>query len=237
MGRSEAFNHSDASKYACELLGTYFLVLTVGMNTLTAPETGAVGAPLSVGAVLMVMIFAMGSVSGGHFNPAVTFAVYLAGSGRKRHTISLNNAVFYMIVQMIGALLAGLTYFLILRESHTPEPVGKYSWKVACVVELLFTAILCYVVLNVATTDKHRGNQYFGLAIGFTVVSAAIAVGGVSGCYLNPAVSFGTMITSALHVGGKQIRYFPLYFAVPFFGSALGWGMFFGVRKNTEYSQ
>merc|ERR1719233_1442024 len=102
-------------------------------------------------------------------------------------------------------------------------------------METLYTAALCYVVLNVATTDKHQGNHYFGLAIGFTVTSAAIAIGGVSGCFLNPAAAFGTMVTSALHLGAHQIRYFPLYFCMPLLGSVLGWLMFYGVRKGTEY--
>lgn len=228
------YAHPDASKYACELLGTYFLVLTVGLNTLASGFQ--YGAPLSVGCVLMVMIFSMGSVSGGHFNPAVTLAVYLAGAGRKRFGLTSNTAVYYVIFQLVGAFLAGLTYFFLLNNSHTPQPMGKYSWKAALAVELLYTALLCFVVLNVACTERHRGDQFFGLTIGFTVVAAAIAVGSISGCYLNPAVSFGTMVTSAIHVGGHQFRYFPLYFAVPFFGSALGWLMFYATRKGTEYA-
>lgn len=227
-------NHVDAPKYASELLGTYFLVLTVGLNTLASGFQ--YGAPLSVGCVLMVMIFSMGSVSGGHFNPAVTLAVYLAGTGRKQFGLTSRTAVFFMLFQLAGALLAGLTYFILLRNSHTPQPVGKYSWKEALAVEILYTALLCFVVLNVACTERHRGDQFFGLTIGFTVVASAIAVGSISGCYLNPAISFGTMVISAIHVGGQELTYFPLYFAMPFLGSALGWLMFYAVRRGTEYA-
>eukprot|EP00397_Hematodinium_sp_SG-2012_P065678 GEMP01096156.1.p1 GENE.GEMP01096156.1~~GEMP01096156.1.p1 ORF type:complete len:189 (+),score=19.65 GEMP01096156.1:74-640(+) len=164
MGREE-FNHQDSAKYVCELIGTYFLVLTVGLNALASGSLGNYGAPLSVGGILMVMIFAMGSVSGGHFNPAVTLAVYLAGSGRKRHSISANNAAFYVIAQLIGSLLAGMTYFFILGTTHAPQPGPKYSWKVAGVGELLYTAILCYVVLNVAATERQVFPAVFRCAI------------------------------------------------------------------------
>jgi aquaporin Z len=64
----------------------------------------------------------------------------------------------------------------------------------AFVVELLFTFALCYVVLNVATSKSHPDNSFYGLAIGFTVVAGAFAVGAISGGAFNPAVSFGAAV-------------------------------------------
>merc|ERR550514_2114716 len=133
------------------------------------------------------MIFALGSVSGAHFNPAVTFAIRLSGRGK----IVLREAVIYMIVQCLGGFCAGAVYLGVCGGTFTLAPVGKYSVLSVCIVEAFYSMALCYVVLNVATTAKAEGNSYFGLAIGFTVVSAAMTIGGISGCSLNPAVSFG----------------------------------------------
>lgn len=223
-----SWSHSDGSKYVSEFIGTFFLVLTVGCNVLT----GSVGAALSIGSMLMVMIFALGSVSGAHFNPAVTVAILLSGRG----IISVGHALIYICVQLLGGLCAAGVYALVCGSTFALAPVGRYTWLSACIVESLYTMALCYVVLNVATTAKQSGNHYFGLAIGFTVVSAALAIGGISGCSLNPAVSFGTMIMASFYKGSSALAYFPLYFFVPFVGSILGWGAFRVVRREDEYS-
>merc|ERR1719428_1384972 len=180
--------------------------------------------------MLMAMIFALGTVSGAHFNPAVTMAIFLSGRG----VMIFSHAMMYMLAQLLGGLAAAAVYAVVCGSTFTLEPVGMYSQTTVCVVEALYTMALCYVVLNVATTKRQDGNQYFGLAIGFTVVAAAIAIGGVSGCSLNPAVSFGVIGSGALKLGWASFKWFPLYFFVPFLGSLLAFGCFFLVRRSDQ---
>merc|ERR1719197_1131728 len=111
--------------------------------------------------------------------------------------------------------------------SFVLEPVGKFGQWEAIGVETIYTTALCYVVLNVATTQKQAGNNYFGLAIGFAVVSAVLAIGGISGCCLNPAVAFGSSIVGAMVHGMRAMGYFHVYFCVPFAGSALATLLFY----------
>merc|ERR1719262_1885947 len=111
----------------------------------------------------MVMIFALGSVSGAHFNPAVTLAILLSGRQKIR---SAGHALMYMLFQLLGGLCAGGVYCAVCGGTFVLEPVGKYSIMTVVIVEALYTMALCYVVLNVATTEKQDDNQYFGLAIG-----------------------------------------------------------------------
>jgi len=224
---AEKFYHSHWCKYVSEFVGTYFLVLTIGCNVLT----GSAGAALSIGAILMVLIYAMGSVSGAHFNPAVTLSILCSARG----LISFQDAAFYVIFQLLGSLCAGATYWMIFGYSFTLGPVGKFTMYSATCVEITYTMALCYVVLNVATTQKQDGNNYFGLAIGFTVVAAALACGGISGCSLNPAVSFGTMMISSFEEGSKSLTYFPLYFLSPLVGSLLACLCFYVVQRSDEY--
>jgi len=223
-----SWSHSNGSKYMSEFIGTFFLVFTVGCNVLT----GSVGAAISIGSMLMVMIYALGSCSGAHFNPAVTVAILLSGRG----LINVATAGIYIVVQLLGGLCAGACYWMICGGTFALAPVGKYSVLSVCIVEAFYTMALCYVVLNVATTVRQDGNHYFGLAIGFTVVAAALAIGGVSGCSLNPAVSFGTLMVAWANKGTAALTYFPLYFFMPFVGSVMAWGTFRIVRREDEYN-
>jgi aquaporin Z len=169
-------------KLAAELVGTYFLVLTVGiavtrMNML---------APLAIGGVLMVMVYAGGHISGAHFNPAVTLAVLVRGR------ISSAAAGGYVVSQVIGALLAAVTTRLVLGGPRPPAlTLGGREIGAAFAVEALFTFALAYVVLNVATSRSHPDNSFYGLAIGGTVMVGAFTVGGISGGAFNPAVAIG----------------------------------------------
>merc|ERR1719281_65484 len=126
-----------------------------------------------------------------------------------------------MVCQVLGAMTAGCAYSVIFERAFVMAPVGKFSSVSAGIVEAIYTMALCYVVLNVATTQKQDGNNYFGLAIGFTVVSAALAIGGISGCCLNPAVAFGTMAVCVFDRAFEIMGFFPLYFFVPFLGSCM----------------
>lgn len=166
-------------KYLVEFIGTFFLVFTVGM----AVRSGAILAPLAIGASLMVMIFAGGHVSGGHFNPAVTLAVFLRGKCDKSDVLP------YWIAQFAAGVVAALIVtFLFAGKPAAPALHGSIP---SIVVEFLFTFALAWVVLNVATAKGTSGNSFYGLAIGMTVMTGAVAVGGVSGGAFNPAVGLG----------------------------------------------
>ncbi len=169
-------------KLITEFIGTFFLVLTVGMVV-----AGGKGdfAPIAIGSVLMCMIFAGAHVSGAHYNPAVTLAVLLRGR------MPLTDAISYIIVQILGAFAAAGIVTLLLADKIAAEPAAIANTSYALIAELLGTFALAYVVLNVATAKGTTGNMFYGLSIGFTVLSMAYALGGVSGGAFNPAVAVG----------------------------------------------
>jgi aquaporin Z len=169
-------------KLAVEFIGTFFLVFTVGASV----RSGTSLAPLAIGAALMVMVYAGGHISGGHYNPAVTIAALVRGR------IGAREAMGYWITQLAAGLVAALVVVATVSASqaHALAPQGRMMVS-ALIVELLFTFALAYVVLNVATSRDHPDNSFYGLAIGFTVMVGAIAVGGISGGVFNPAVLVG----------------------------------------------
>jgi aquaporin Z len=169
-------------KYAVEVIGTFFLVFTVAVSGFTHSAY----TPLAAGAVLMVMVYAGGHISGGHYNPAVTMAALW------RRRIGLGDAAAYWIAQFAAGTIAGVVARAVVNPATVTalHPSG-HALAATAVVELLFTFALCYVVLNVATSKDQTGNSFYGLAIGFTVVAGAFAVGGISGGAFNPAVSLG----------------------------------------------
>ena len=176
-----------AVKYAVEAIGTFFLVFTVG----AAVGSRSSLAPLAIGAALMVMVYAGGHISGGHYNPAVTLAALV------RRRIGLADAVGYWIAQFVAGIVAALVVHAVVhpvQAAITTTTLAGRTMLAAFVVELLFTFALCYVVLNVATSKDHPNNSFYGLAIGFTLVAGAVAVGGISGGAFNPAVSLGAAV-------------------------------------------
>jgi aquaporin Z len=168
-------------KYIVEFIGTFFLVFTVG-STVIPPGAGIM-APLAIGASLMIMVFAGGHVSGGHYNPAVTIAVAIRGRCPKSDVLP------YILAQALAALVAAWAiHFFKVPGSAQLLPIGV---KAALLAEFLFTFALCWVVLNVATAKGTANNSFYGLAIGMTIMVGAYAVGGVSGGAFNPAVATG----------------------------------------------
>jgi aquaporin Z len=169
-------------KYVTEFVGTFFLVFTVCCTVFG----GVTVAPLAIGAALMVMVFAGGHVSGAHYNPAVTVAVFLRGK------LPAAEVVPYWASQVVGAVIAALlAKFVINPKGVEALSVSGRGYAAALLAELLFTFALAYVVLNVATSKDHPNNSFYGLAIGFTVMTGAFSVGGVSGGAFNPAVAVG----------------------------------------------
>ena len=176
-------------KYVAEFIGTFFLVLTIGCSVLPGalklPGAAGIIPPLAIGAILMVMVFAGGHISGAHYNPAVTLAVTLRGK------CTWADAPLYMISQVLGALAAAYVTTAVLFGKAPGSAAPLPNVPAAFVAEFLFTFALAYVVLNVATAKGTAGNSFYGLAIGFTVLAGAFAVGGISGGAFNPAVAVG----------------------------------------------
>ena len=173
------------NKYIAEFIGTFFLVLTIGCTGIGAGA--GVIAPLAIGAVLMVMVFAGGHNSGAHYNPAVTVRVFIRGK--------VNGAVVvpYWVAQLAGSALAALIVSKFLRADVAVTAITPHVGP-ALLAEFLFTFALVYVVLNTATAEGTSGNSFYGLAIGMTVMTGAFAVGDISGGAFNPAVALGICI-------------------------------------------
>jgi aquaporin Z len=172
-------------KCSVEFIGTFFLVVTVGFTVLKPGDAGAM-APLAIGSVLMVMIFAGGHISGGHYNPAVTLAVWVRGRSTPAEVLA------YWVAQVLGGTAAaGVVLYMKDNPDVTAATPDVRKFLIA---EFLYTFALCYVVLNVATAKGTSGNSYYGLAIGFTVLVGAYSVGVISGAAFNPAVAVGITI-------------------------------------------
>jgi len=196
-------------KLLTEFIGSFFLVLTVGLTVLS----GTPFAPLAIGAALMVMVYMGGHISGGHYNPAVTLGAALRGAMDRRDVVP------YWVAQLVGALAAAAVVQAVVGATFAPAPGPEAGTLAAVLVEVLFTFALVLVVLNTATAEETAGNSYFGLAIGFTVVVGAFAGGGVSGGAFNPAVGTGPILWQTL-AGNGSLSNLWLYLVGPFLG---GW--------------
>jgi aquaporin Z len=197
-------------KLLTELIGTFFLMTTIGATVL-GPD--GVIPPLAIGAALMVMIYAGGHVSGGHYNPAVTLGVFLRGR------CPAKDVVPYWVAQVVGAVLAALAVGY-LRPDAEVVAVARVVNR-TLLAEFLFTFALVYVVLNAATAKANSGNSFYGLAIGMTVMTGAFAVGDISGAAFNPAVAVGASVMGLLAWSNLWI-----YLVANLAGAALAAGVF-----------
>ena len=186
-----------------EFIGTFFLVLTVGCAAALGMADKM--APLAIGSALMVMIFAGGHVSGAHYNPAVSLAVMLRGKLPSKELLG------YLIAQLLGGIVAAIVVKSIFNGGSSAASGGDVDLVPALTAEFLFTFALCYVVLNVATAKGTQGNSFYGLAIGFTVMTGAFAVGKISGGVFNPAVGVGLIL-----MGAAQAKAILMYFVAQF---------------------
>ena len=166
------------NKYIIEFLGTFFLVIIIGLSQ----------NPVAIGLGLAVLVYMGAHISGAHYNPVVSLAMLI------NNQIELKEFSFYLASQLLGSVVA--TYFIMLLGNDfnvVSNTNDIYSFYVA---EILFTFLLVFVILNVALNKNLKGNQFYGLAIGLTVTAGAFAVGNISGGVFNPAVSFGPSLFS-----------------------------------------
>ncbi len=205
-------------KLVVEFIGMFMFVFTVGMVT---EKTGAGPlAPIAIGFVLMVMVFAGGHISGGHYNPAVSTGVLIRGK------MTANEWVAYVITQLVAAALSGLLVRAV--GGHEPHVAVAGDGKML-VVEILFTFALVWTVLNVATARGTEGNSFYGLAIGGIVLVGAFAVGGVSGGAFNPAIALGASVTGLF----KWSHYW-IYLLGALIGAVLAAGAFLFVQPEEK---
>ncbi len=197
-------------KLLTEFIGTFFLVLTIGL-TVTA---GAQFTPIAIGTALMIMVYMGGHVSGAHYNPAVSLAATIRGA------LPAGDFFPYVVSQIAGATVAAVAVSQITGQTFAPAPSANASNLAVLLVETLYTFALALVVLNTATSKKTEGNSYYGLAIGMTVMVAAVAGGGISGGAFNPAVGIGPTLINATMGGGSWGALW-FYIVGPFAGAAL----------------
>lgn len=180
-------------KCLVEFIGTFFLVLTVGCTVFSNVE-GVIPA-IAIGIMLMVMVYAGGHVSGGHYNPAVSMAAAIRG------VLPWRDILPYWISQLLGGVLAAfaVSYLVVVTPAETQT---QFNLAALILCEFLFTFALCYVVLHTATARNNEGNSFYGLAIGGTVIAGIFAAAGLCFCAFNPAVALGlfTMGTSTLKI-------------------------------------
>lgn len=220
-----AYLQLKVAKALTEFLGTMFLCLTVA---LAARDGISEIAPVAIGCVLMVCIYAGGHVSGAHYNPAVTLAVLVRGGNK----LSLADGALYVTSQLAGALCATLLSWALVGRDEAAYPASSDVHVLSLLLcEAMVSFALCSVVLHTATTNAQDGNSHFGLAIGFTVLSGAVSVGGISGGAFNPAV--GSM---SLFYGEDAAKDAWIYWVGPLIGGAVA-GVVFRIVAWQEYSQ
>lgn len=192
-------------KYLVEFIGTFFLAFTVATAAVfaMAPSEGGLSlAPFAIGIVLMVMIYAGGHVSGGHFNPAVTLGVFLRGR------CDAKDVAPYMIAQLLAAVIGGFVAATVCGSPKV-EVMAFGNSGAVLISEFLFTFALVYVVINTATSKANEGNSFYGLAIGGTVAAGALTVGGISLGGFNPAVSLMLAISGKLAWVDSWMHFLP----------------------------
>jgi len=168
-----------------ELLGTLLLVLTIELS-----DSGKNPA-LSIGFALMVIVFWGGSISGGHYNPAVTLGVLFT----MRKKVEIVMSLFYILAQVTGSFIGAFIAYGIKGSVSQGPTIGKdYDIGSALAIEFIWTTLLVSVVINVSTTKAHANNSFYGLAIGSTVFVGASIAGPISGGAFNPAVGTGPKV-------------------------------------------
>ena len=194
--------HNLQQKLIAEFVGTFFLALTI----CTAAVHGSAGdyAPFAIAATLMVMIYGVGHISGAHFNPAVTVAVWLRGACEK------DDVAPYIAVQIIAGALAALASELFAKTSVTALEMDSTQ---ALGAEFLYTFALVFVILNVATSEATEGNGYYGAAIALVVLAGALTVGEISGGSFNPAVTGALFVSGRVDVADLWIHLVPQFIA------------------------
>jgi aquaporin Z len=211
------------AKLLTEFTGTFFLVLTIGLTVLIGTDF----APIAIGGVLVALVYMGGHVSGAHYNPAVTLAIWMRGRMEAREVGP------YMGAQIAGGLAAAAIVSLIIGRVLQVQPAAETALASFFALELLFAFVLCLVILNVATAAGTAGNGFYGIAIGITVMAGAFAAGPISGAAFNPAVAIGPILVDLVAGDGGTLGGLWVYLVATFAGGALA-ALVFRVQQPEE---
>jgi aquaporin Z len=212
------------AKLVTEFIGTFFLVLTIGLTVLIGTEF----APIAIGGILIAAVFMGGHVSGAHYNPAITLAVWLGGK------MDVRDVAPYMGAQILGGLTAAFVVAFVQGDVLQVQPATDAALGGTLILEFLFALMLCAVVLNVAYADDTAGNSYFGLAIGITVMAGAFAAGPISGGAFNPAVAIGPVIVDLIMGDGASTNSLWIYLVATLAGGAAAAAVFHAQHPVTR---
>ena len=191
-------------KYLTELIGTFFLVLIIGLSK----------NPLAIGFGLTILVYMGAHISGAHYNPAVSLAMLL------RKEINISDFIKYILSQVLGASLAAYVVS-IMSSNMIVQPDLQEPVAIILLAELMFTYLLVYVILNVATHPNLEGNSFYGFAIGLTVMTGAYCVGPLTGGVFNPAVSIGPSLIDLVTGNGISQHFLWYYLTAPVVGSII----------------
>ena len=211
-------------KYTAELIGTAALVLIgCGSAVIAGQYIGFAGIAFAFGLTVLAMVYAIGSISGCHINPAITVAMFVAGK------IKGKDAIGYIIAQCVGAIIGAgillaiasglLGYSLDVNGLGqngygAQSPAGYAMW--ACfVAELVLTALFLLVILG--STSEKAPKGFAGIAIGFSLVLIHLVGIPITGTSVNPARSLGP----AVFVGGEALPQLWLFWVAPIIGGIL----------------
>lgn len=206
------------AKFAAEFLGTLILVLFgCGAAVLAADQVGQLGIALSFGFAIVALAYGLGPISGGHVNPAVSLAVFIAGRMNAREML------LYWVAQFAGAVAGAALLMAISGQAERlgangwgPTYLGGYNLTSAATFEVVMTALFVAVILG--STGAGAATGFAGLAIGLTLAAIHIVGIQVTGVSVNPARSFGP----AVLVGGQALSQLWLFIVAPAVGAIIG---------------
>lgn len=223
--------YSLTRKAGAELVGTFALVTAGCGAIIVSGQTGALpplGVALVFGLTIAVMVAALGHISGGHFNPAVSIGLAVT-----RH-LPWKDLPFYLLAQLVGATLGSLTLWWIFGlqavASTVNAPAAHISVWQALGVEVVITAFLVFVISSTATDPRSVG-KLAAFAIGATITLGALWGGPISGGSMNPARSFGPMLVALDWTNGW------IYFLGPILGGIIGAVLYHLLRQSASAAQ
>jgi len=213
------------AKFLAEFIGTLILVLFgCGAAVLGGYNVGQLGIALSFGFAIVALAYGLGPISGGHVNPAVSLAVWIAGR------MSAREMLWYWLAQFAGAVVGAALLVAIAGSNERvgangwgPDYLGGYTLAQAAIFEVVMTCLFVIVILGSTSPGASPGMA--GLAIGLTLAAIHIVGIQVTGVSVNPARSFGPAVVA----GGTALEQLWLFLAAPTAGAALG-GLLFRVR-------
>lgn len=197
-------------KYTIEFIGTYFLVMSCIFTQ----------SPMVISFMLIALVYMGKEISGAHYNPSTTLAIFL------KKMISSKQASVYVSIQLLAAILAALTFFLVTGNTFTPTPYRGINMVKPLFIEAAGTFIMIYVILAVAANPKNTNNEYYGVAIGLALMGSAYIATSISGAVFNPAYGIGSILIDWIHTGIINYKNIIIYTVGPFSGAVAAMGAY-----------